>query len=290
MTGAVVEAVGRFNVEQKVRTMDVSFVKENLEQMLRNNDHLSLYLFPFADKCRVNTWNRTGEDRTRFGDLREFLRTSVDALSAAWVGNLLAYSGLLGWVSPLVYGIESGSNLVLESNNAFNRTLYHLHQELEFTVPFEKTFEACDQFIKLYERMYPSGLPYAIFEVRFTPEHDRTLIGAGRGRRSTWIDLVLNDSEGFERYYAEAEALVRKIGARPHLGKFCESFGRADLARLHGDNFARFLDLVRQHDPEGKFANAFTRRLFGEGIRPVVRDREAPPARTGSEIREGEAN
>lgn len=278
VTEVVVEGEKRFDVEQKVRTMDVSFVKENLGRMLAENDHLSLYLFPFSDKCRVNTWNRTGKSRTRFGDLWEFFRTSVDALGAAWVGNFLAYSGLLRKVAPLVYGIESGSNLVLESNKAFNRTIYHLHQELEFTVPFEDTFEACEQFIELYERMYSSGLPYALFEVRFTPEHDRTLIGAGRGRRSSWIDLVLDDSEGFEEYYAAAERLVKELRARPHLGKFCETFGREDLQRLHGDNFTKFLDLVRRHDPEGKFANAFTRRLFG--------DRTLPAPQTGSEERE----
>lgn len=263
VTEVVVEGVERFNVEQKVQTMDVSFVKKNLERMLRENDHLSLYLFPFTGRCRVNTWNRTGKNRTLFGDLWEFARTSVDALGAVWVGNFLAYSGLLSKMSPLVYGIESGSNLVLESNKAFNRTIYHLHQELEFTVPFEDTFEACGRFIELYERMYPSGLPYALFEVRFTPVHGRTLIGAGRERRSTWIDLVCNDSHGFEKYYAAAEELVGEIGARPHLGKFCETFGKEDLARLHGDRFARFLELVEEHDPEGKFANDFTRRLFG---------------------------
>ncbi len=265
VTEVVVEGVERFNVEQRVQTEEVSFVEENLEQLLRENDHLSLYLFPFSDKCRVNTWNRTDKKHSVLGDLREFLRTSVDALGAAWVGNLMAYTGLLGTFSPLVYGVERGSHLVLESNKAFNRTIYHLHQELEFTVPFEETFEACGRFIELYERMYPSGLPYALFEVRFTPEHDRTLIGAGGGRRSTWIDLVCNDSEGFERYYAAAEGLVKEIGARPHLGKFCEGFKKEDMARLHGDSFERFLELVEEHDPERKFANGFTRRLFGDG-------------------------
>jgi len=151
----VVESVERFNVEQRVQTKDVSFVRDNLDRLLRENDHLSLYLFPFSDRCRINTWNRTCKRRSVLGDLREFLRTSVDALGAAWVGNFLAYAGLLSTLSPLVYGIERGSHLVLESNKAFNRTIYHLHQELEFTVPFEDTFDACGRFIELYERMYP---------------------------------------------------------------------------------------------------------------------------------------
>ena len=259
----VLQGVERFDVEQKVETSDISFLENNLDRLLGENDHLSVYMFPFTERCRINTWNRTDKGRSILGDFREFMRTSIDALGAAWIGNFLAYTGLLRTLSPLVYGVERGSNLVLESNKAFNRTIYHLHQELEFTVPFEDTFEACRRFIDLYEEMYASGLPYTLLEVRFTPVHDRTMIGAGRGRRSTWIDLVCDDSSGFEKYYAAAEELVKEIGARPHLGKHCEGFGMEDLARLHGDRFTRFLGLVEEQDPDRKFSNEFTRRLFG---------------------------
>ena len=259
-----IQGVERFNVEQRVETADVAYVEENIDRLLEENDHFSLYLFPFSNVCQINTWNRTDKRPSLLGDLREFVNISIDALMAAWIGNFAAYGGWLRAFASLAYGARLGSHLVLESNRAFNRTIYHLHQELEFTVPFEDTFEACRRFIGLYEEMYPSGLPYALFEVRFTPEgHDRTLIGAGRDRRCTWIDLVCNDSRGFEEYYAAAEELVRELGARPHLGKFCESFTRADMERLHGDNFTRFVELVEEHDPGGKFANEFTRRLFG---------------------------
>jgi hypothetical protein len=35
------------------------------------------------------------------------------------------------------------------------------------------------------------------------------------------------------------------------------------MEKLYGDNFTTFLNLVEEHDPDGKFANEFTRRLFG---------------------------
>jgi FAD/FMN-containing dehydrogenase len=265
ITEVVIQGVERFNVEQKVEISDVSSVENDLDRLLQENDHFSLYLFPFADLCQVNTWNRTGKGRTAFGDFREFVNISIDALMAAWVGNFAAYAGWLRAFSSLAYGAKLGSHLVLESNRAFNRTVYHLHQELEFTVPFEDTFEACRRFVGLYEEMYRSGrLPYALFEVRFTPDgHDRTLIGAGRDRRCTWIDLVCNDSRGFEEYYAAAEGLIKELGARPHLGKYCVGFGKADLEKLHQDNFEEFLNLIEEHDPDRKFANDLTRRLFG---------------------------
>ncbi len=263
ITEVVVEAVDRFKVEQKTEISNLSYVKGNLDRLLSENDHLSLYLFPFTDKCQINSWNHTKEKQSFLGPLREFVSISLDALLAAWVGNFLAYSGLLPKLSSMAHSLKRGTNLVLESNAAFNRTIYHLHQELEFTVPYEYTFDVARRTLELYEQMYHQGLPYTILEVRFTPAgHDRTFIGAGRGRRSTWLDLLTNDTRGFEEYYAAIEALMKEIGARPHLGKFCHSFGQADMERLHGENFAKFIQLVDKHDPENKFANDFTRRLF----------------------------
>jgi FAD/FMN-containing dehydrogenase len=106
-------------------------------------------------------------------------------------------------------------------------------------------------------------LPYMLIEVRFTPAgHDCTLLGAGRGRASTWINLCCNDNGRFEEYYAEAEKLMREVGARPHLGKYCQSFDKNDLLNAHGEYFERFARLREEHDPEGKFLNVFTHRLF----------------------------
>jgi hypothetical protein len=259
----VVQAVDRFNIEQKVEISTLSFVESNLDRLLEENEHFSIYLFPFTDKCQINTWNRTTKKKSFLGPIREFLSISNDALLSAWFGGFMAYTGLLPKLSNFAYGFKRGTDLVLESYQAYNRTIYHMHEELEFTVPFENTFEMCRRFIELYEKMYTSDLPYILFEVRFTPAgHERTLIGAGRERRCTWIDLVPNDSFGFEKYYAAAEDLMKEIDARPHLGKFCRSFGPGDMARLHGNHFTKFLQIAQQQDPDKKFTNVFTRRLF----------------------------
>src|SRR5207344_1015111 len=102
------------------------------------------------------------------------------------------------------------------------------------TVPYEATFGVCDRLVQLYEDLYSSGLPYTLFEVRFTRAgHDRTLIGAGRQRHSTWIDIVCNDSDGFEAYYAAAVHLIKELGGRPHLGKYCKGFDAEYLQKLH---------------------------------------------------------
>ena len=264
ITEVVVKAVPRFNVEQKVQLSSWSYVKEHLDELIAGHVHLSLYLFPFTGRCQINTWEPTAKKRSPLSVLRESIDISVDALGAAWIGNLVAYWGLLPSWSDRLTKIKRGTDLVMESYKAFNRTIYHLHQELEFAVPYERTVEVCERFKDLYEKMYQEKkLPYTLFEVRFTPGgHDRTLIGPGRERRSMWLDLLANDSHGFEDYFAEGEKLMREVDARPHPGKFNETFTREDLMKMHGEHFVKFINLANRHDPDRRFANEFTRRMF----------------------------
>jgi len=267
ITEVTVQGVPRFRVEQQTQILDVAFVRANLDELLTANEHLSLYLYPFSTTCQINTWNATTRPSTPNGEARELRANALDAWLAAAVGNILAYSGLLPlsrYVSRLPFVLRRGSDLVLDSPKAFNRSLYHQHQELEFTVPFDQVWEVCDRFLGLYHDLYRERPPYTLIEVRFTPAgHERTLIGAGRGHRSAWIDLITNDSEGFEGFYTAAVELMREFDARPHLGKYCDGIVKEDLERAHGVEFVTFLDLVEQHDPKGRFSNAFTRRLFG---------------------------
>lgn len=258
-----VQAVDRFNVEQKVELAELPGVEANLDALLQQHTHLSLYLFPFTERCQINTWEPTGKKQSFLGDFREFVSISIDALLAAWMAGLLARSGLMPKFSRAAHRLKRGSNLVLESNRAYNRSIYHLHQELEFAIPYEDAMPVARRFLELYESMYSRDLPYTFLELRFTPAgHDRTLIGAGRDRRSVWLDLLSNDSHAFEEYYAAAEELMREVGARPHLGKYSRSITSADLAKSHGAHYTRFLDLKTEHDPACKFDNEFTRRLL----------------------------
>lgn len=270
ITEVTVQGVPRFAIDQQTSTRELAWVRDHLDELIAGHDHVSLYLFPYAEHCQVNTWDRTTAEKTPGGEIKEFVNISLDALLAAWVGNLLAYGRLLPlarhW-SRLGYLLKRGTQLVLESDNAYNRTMYHLHQELEFTVEFERTFEICDRLLALYAELYSSGLPYFLLEVRFTPAgHERTLIGPGQQHRCVWLDLICNDSDGFETYYAAAVELIKSVGGRPHLGKYTEGFDGAYLAELYGPNYERFRQLVVEHDPDGVFANAFSRRMFGTPV------------------------
>lgn len=268
ITEVTVQARDRFNMEQTCVLAKLDWVEQNLEQILQENDHMSLYIFPFSPLCQINKWNHTDKPKSFLGPIREFINISMDAFFSAWFGNAMAYWGVLNKWSRLAYYFKQSTDLVLESDEAYTRTIYHLHQEQEFTVPYEESIAMCKLFLQKFEDMYvqvPKTLPYALLEVRFTPAgHELALIGPGRDTQRCWIDLICNDSHGFELYYSAAEEMIRDIGARPHLGKYCETLDKAHLQGIYGEHFDRFLALRDQHDPDRKFINPFTRRLFGD--------------------------
>ena len=174
------------------------------------------------------------------------------------------------------------SHLVLRSFEAFNRSVYHQHEELEFAVAAEVAFDALAELVQLYEASYArQRLPFTVFEVRHTPEgHDRTLIGPGRGGPTIWIDVVCNETRGFEAFYREAVAVMRRYDSQPHLGKWADEFRPDDLARAHGERFARFLELRERFDPQRRFDNRSPRGCSGrEALRrgPVGDEAVAGP-------------
>jgi FAD/FMN-containing dehydrogenase len=114
ITEVVVQAVRRFKVRQRVWIEDLAVVERDLDRLLDKHDHLSLYLFPFSTKCQVNTWDPTEAKRSKLGTVREFLSISLDALLAVWLGNLLAYAGLLPKLGSRAYIKKRGTDLVLE--------------------------------------------------------------------------------------------------------------------------------------------------------------------------------
>jgi FAD/FMN-containing dehydrogenase len=268
ITEVTVRARERFNVEQRTVMDDLDSVASRLNQLLADNEHLSLYLFPFTRRCQVNTWNEIAEPASKFGRWREFLHHSTDALTSAWLGGLLAVTGRLRKSSPTIYKGARQTRLVLESAEAYSRSIYHTHQELEFAVPYEDFQRVAELMLRTFQNLSdanPRGLPFTIIEARFTPAgHTRTLLGPGRDRRTAWIDLVCNDTRGFETYYAAAELLLRDLGARPHLGKYIHQLDHQDLAKVHGAHFTRFQSLRTVHDPQHKFHNSFTSHILGD--------------------------
>jgi len=267
ITQVTVQCVDAFDLRQTTMVETRGWVERNLERLLADHDHISFYAYPFTDLVHVHIWDRTEAPRSPLGAHREAVNEAKAAMVAATFGDATAHLGKLPRTAARGMKLQSATNLVLRSHEAFSRSQYHLHQELEIAVSVERVWADLDETLAIYERMYAGvPLPFLLVEIRFSPAgHDRSLLGAGVDRASAWLCLCLNQSGRVGDYFDAIESWMRADGheARTHLGKWCEHLDATDLARMHGERFEQFRRIRGRADPEGKFVNPFTERMFG---------------------------
>jgi L-gulonolactone oxidase len=265
ITQVTVQCVDAFKLRQDAWVENREWAEANLDRLLAEHDHVSFYVYPFTDLLHVHTWDRTDDRRSILGARRESFNEAKAAVAAATFGDAMAHWGRLPKTATAAMRLQKATSLVLDSHDAFSRSQYHLHQELEIAVPRDRVWVEIDRAIESYERLYrDSPLPFLLVEVRFTPAgHDRSLLGAGTDRATAWLCLCCNQSGDVHRYFDAVEDLVRHGDARIHLGKWCETLDVADIARMHGERFDRFQAVRRRADPDGKFVNPFVERLIG---------------------------
>jgi FAD/FMN-containing dehydrogenase len=241
------------------------WAEEHLDELFEANEHVSFYAYPYTDRVHVHTWTRTDEARSRLGPFRESLNEMKAAVAAATVGDALAHWGLLPRFASRMMRLQRPTQLVLHSHEAFSRSQYHLHQELEVAVPRERVWSDLQELLDLYERRASTQrLPFLLVEIRFTPgPHETSFLGPGVGRDTAWLCVCLNQSGAVGDCFADVEEWVRRNDARVHLGKWCEDLDADDLRRMHPGRFERFQAVRQQLDPEHKFSNPFVDRVLG---------------------------
>ena len=272
ITSVTFQVGDAFRLCHGTRTETRQWLEEHLDELFEEHEHVSFYAYPYTDLVQVHTWTRTDEESSRLGPFRESLNEAKAAVVAATLGDAMAHWGLLPRFATAALRLQRPARLVLESHEAFSRSQYHLHQELEIAVPRERMWDDLATMVELYERRADEDrLPFFLVEVRFSPAgHTASLLGPGVDRDTAWLCLCLNQSGDVGDYFAEVEAWVRDHDARIHLGKWCEDLGADDLRRMHGERFDRFRAVRRELDPTGRFANDFVDRVLGPVDEPVT--------------------
>jgi FAD-linked oxidoreductase len=103
------------------------------------------------------------------------------------------------------------------------------------------------------------AIPFPV-EVRFSAA-DRGWLSTAFERDSGYVAVHQYHRMARDRYFAAFESIVREVGGRPHWGKL-HTLGAARLAKLY-PRFGDFVELRDRMDPQRRFANAYTDRVFG---------------------------
>jgi FAD/FMN-containing dehydrogenase len=235
---------------------------KNLEVWREENQLLAAGYFPHIDACVVEVKNRTSEPLTRRGPAKETRRHVTQAIVQTLA---LPYARrppgirreLARWLlSQATEHLQEHAPLVLDNFEGFNRNVYQVHSEAEFTVPAEKAREVLERGRELL-RANPEQA-YYLLGLRMSQSNTETLVGPGAGAEGgqlAWIAPHLDGNVLNPAHDAKWRELCEKFDGRPHYGKNLLGLRSAYLARVHGENWNEFLRLVRIADPHGKFTN-----------------------------------
>src|SRR5690606_35152037 len=97
-------------------------------------------------------------------------------------------------------------------------------------------------------------------EVRFAPADD-VWLSTAYGRETAYVAVHVYKGAPYERFFADAEAVFTSVQGRPHWGKM-HTRDRSYLERVY-PRFADAMAVRDRVDPDRRFANAYTGRVFG---------------------------
>ncbi len=259
------QCVKAFNLVKSTRLMPRAEAEAQIDELLKQHDHLSFYYLgglPF-ETVRANVWDRTDRPPGRFRQVKKIFWELVDMLAS---GYLL---GIFRLFAPFVFTHDFGftacnislgqSAEVYPSADGFSRKLYFRHDELEYGIPFERYQRCLEEVLEhLKKRSFVT-----IVEIRFTPDTSQGLLGPGAGRRTCYIELAPSLSLDTDPVFREVEKILLAHAGQVHLGKKTW-IDAARLRRMYAsDNrFDRVVATRHELDPDNKFLNEFTEKLF----------------------------
>jgi L-gulono-1,4-lactone dehydrogenase len=130
--------------------------------------------------------------------------------------------------------------------------------EMEYEVP---RADAADCVRAVRDFIRDEGLMVSFpVELRVTGPDDIPL-STGYGRQNAYIACHLPSGTPYERYFRGVEAIMDRVGGRPHWGKMHYQTA-ATLAPRYPE-WSRFQAVRAKLDPDGRFRNAYLDRVLG---------------------------
>jgi FAD/FMN-containing dehydrogenase len=291
-TGVIVEVgftcTAPFRLKTSAFRCSFDELLENLETWRAQNELLAAGYFPHIDACVVEIKNRTDEPLTPLGPLRETVRHVLQAVMQTvclpWARREQGVRRAVGRfvLEKSTRMLREYSDLVLDNFEGFNRNVYQVHSEAEFTVPLEQAREVLKEGRALMQQ-HPESAHY-LLGIRMSQANPNTLIGPGTGpagAQLAWIAPHLDGHRRDPQDDARWGALCRRFHGRPHYGKALLGLDAAYLAREYGRAWTQFRAQLRQLDPTGKFANALSAESAQPSAYEPASAAEAEPADHG---------
>ncbi len=256
VTLEVVPAFTLAVVEQPLRVDDVL---ADLESHVDGNDHFEFFWVPHTGWALTKANNRTTEPLAPRRRTREWFD---DYLMENYAFGTLCRIGRFrpSLIPRLARALPSSGRVTYRdrSYRVFASPRKVRFYEMEYAIPREAAVEALNR-VRAFVADAGLLLNFPV-EVRFTAPDDIPL-STGTGRPSCYIAVHVFEGMEYRPYFEGVERIMNDYGGRPHWGKL--HFQTAETLTPRYPEWDSFQSVRRRLDPDGLFANVYTRRVLG---------------------------
>jgi len=253
------QVVPAFRLEVVEQPERVDALLVDLDTHVDGNDHFEFFWVPHTGWALTKRNNRTEEPLDRRPRWKEW-RDDVLVENIAFGAVCRLGRTRPQWVPRLARALPSSGRVsyVDDSYRVFASPRLVRFYEMEYAVPREACAEAL-QRVRAFVKERDLKLSFPV-EVRFTAADDIPLSTA-YGRPSAYLAVHVFEGMPYHEYFEGVERIMDDYGGRPHWGKL--HFQTAATLAERYPEWERFQAVRRRLDPEGRFANDYTRRVLG---------------------------
>jgi L-gulonolactone oxidase len=241
--------------------MSLDEMLEGFDDVVTANEHVDMYWFPHTEVATVKCNNRTDAPiraKQGYKKWRDEVLFSNYLFGAVCTAGRVVPSKVPA-LARFVGSTMGPSEKVDRSDRVFCSRRLVRFVEMEYELPRSEvraTLLAIRDFIDDEELRVAFPI-----ELRVTAADDIPL-STGYGRENAYIACHLPSGTPFEQYFGGVEAIMDRVGGRPHWGKM--HFQTAETLAPRYPEWSRFQAVRAKLDPQGRFRNAYLDRVLGE--------------------------
>ncbi|MEI6743868.1 MAG: D-arabinono-1,4-lactone oxidase [bacterium] len=255
-----IRTVPKFALHVEEKPMRLSFVLDNLEDLVSRNNHFEFFWIPHTKWALTKQNNRTDLPLAPIPSLKKWWQKSFMENTA--FGMVCRLGKLFPALIPRLATALPGSgstSYVDESFRVFASERKVKFVEMEYAIPYEHCRSAIEDIERVIsEKNYKVSFPV---EVRFTAGDDNVLSTA-HARQSAYIAVHMFKGSDYGSYFASVAEIMAKYEGRPHWGKM-HFLSNEQLSCLY-PRWAEFLAVRDQLDPQRTFHNDYLDQVFGK--------------------------
>jgi|NGEPerStandDraft_13_1074530.scaffolds.fasta_scaffold00449_2 L-gulonolactone oxidase len=252
--------VPAFTIRRVDRPASLGETLAGLDELVDSHDHFELYAFPHTEVAILRESERTDEPPRPRSPVAEFIQ---EVVIENWAVEALArlsrrVPSLTPWLARTFTDQIGRSVKVERSHRVYASDRRVRFTEMEYAIPREHGAEAVRRVFELIES---EGLHVSFpIEVRFVAPDD-VFLSPSHGRDTCYVAVHMFRGVEWERYFRGVEAIMDSYDGRPHWGK--RHFQTAETLAHRYPRWSDFQRVRSRLDPEGRFANPYTRRVLG---------------------------